>query len=507
MTSEKLNQAIALIKSGNRQAAIPILREVLQSEPNNETAWLWLYSSVGNISQKKFCLEKALAINPSNQNARLALEKLIAQEVSNQQPEQFAPPQKNTSTKASPPQNRKPTPRPKYSLNKKNGLIGGIVLATFLCISIIASGSWILYESYFADNIENGAQPSNESPVPTEVVSNENSTSQPIVTTPTLSPEQRATAAIENIGKLLLTPTFPLPSFDVVALSMERKDGTFVTDGWENTTNDTTNGLDTLSFVLAGENYSDSYLHINLAYDGGNIKTAEGYEYDCTTKSEEYIYLPKTRWKIFVSCEVPELTTGHVLHLFYTLKMLNMVGTENSTYQEIPDAFALLTKEIVFEPKNSSNISIPQIDGNQGEYQPANAIIRHLGEPINYGDITITFNYISGKGAVNIKNNFIGSNTQVKIQGYIFFPNENHLYECSSVIDHVNCEVYLSINPAQEVSQEWLTTSSTGYGSPMLDDELHSKLQPGSCILFTYIKVENSSNLFENDKPEIICFQ
>jgi tetratricopeptide (TPR) repeat protein len=73
---EKLNNAIQLVKSGNKQAALPLLKEVIQADPQNENAWLWLYSCVDKVEQKKVCLQKALEINPGNQNARNALKKL-----------------------------------------------------------------------------------------------------------------------------------------------------------------------------------------------------------------------------------------------------------------------------------------------------------------------------------------------------------------------------------------------------------------------------------------------
>lgn len=79
MDSEKLSYATQLIKSGNKQAALPILKEIIQADPNNENAWLWLYSCVDRPEQKKHCLQQALKINPSNQNARQALDKLNGQ--------------------------------------------------------------------------------------------------------------------------------------------------------------------------------------------------------------------------------------------------------------------------------------------------------------------------------------------------------------------------------------------------------------------------------------------
>jgi hypothetical protein len=76
MTTDKLTQAVQMIKAGNKPAALPLLKQVIQAEPNNELAWHWLYSCVDDVSQKKYCLQKVLEINPNNANARSALEKL-----------------------------------------------------------------------------------------------------------------------------------------------------------------------------------------------------------------------------------------------------------------------------------------------------------------------------------------------------------------------------------------------------------------------------------------------
>jgi tetratricopeptide (TPR) repeat protein len=76
VASKELGDAIQLIKSGNRQAALPILKEILQENPGDEQAWLWLYACVDKVQEKRYCLQKALEINPDNQPARAALEKL-----------------------------------------------------------------------------------------------------------------------------------------------------------------------------------------------------------------------------------------------------------------------------------------------------------------------------------------------------------------------------------------------------------------------------------------------
>jgi tetratricopeptide (TPR) repeat protein len=76
MTSDRLNDAVQLIRSGDKQAALPLLKEILRENPADENAWLWLHVCVEDVAQKKYCLQRALEINPHNQSARNALRKL-----------------------------------------------------------------------------------------------------------------------------------------------------------------------------------------------------------------------------------------------------------------------------------------------------------------------------------------------------------------------------------------------------------------------------------------------
>src|SRR3970040_35564 len=76
MTSDKPNAAIAAVKAGDKTSGLHLLSEIVKVEPSNETAWLWLSVCVDNVEQKKYCLTKALSINPNNQNARKALAQL-----------------------------------------------------------------------------------------------------------------------------------------------------------------------------------------------------------------------------------------------------------------------------------------------------------------------------------------------------------------------------------------------------------------------------------------------
>jgi len=75
VTASKLQEAITLIKSGDRQTGQRLLTEVLNAEPRNETAWLWM-SALMSGGKRRFCLEKVLSINPDHPQAREQLAKL-----------------------------------------------------------------------------------------------------------------------------------------------------------------------------------------------------------------------------------------------------------------------------------------------------------------------------------------------------------------------------------------------------------------------------------------------
>jgi tetratricopeptide (TPR) repeat protein len=85
--NDDLQNAITLVKSGQKKQGGQILADMVKQQPNNETAWLWLVQCVNTDQQKIFCLNKVLEINPQHEGARKFLQKLQ----SNQAPQfQFA---------------------------------------------------------------------------------------------------------------------------------------------------------------------------------------------------------------------------------------------------------------------------------------------------------------------------------------------------------------------------------------------------------------------------------
>lgn len=74
--SEKLNQAITVIKAGDKQTGRQLLIEILKSEPHNENAWLWMTQVVSKKDEKIKCLEQVLKINPDNEIAQKGIARL-----------------------------------------------------------------------------------------------------------------------------------------------------------------------------------------------------------------------------------------------------------------------------------------------------------------------------------------------------------------------------------------------------------------------------------------------
>lgn len=74
--TERLKQAIQLIKEGKHRPARDLLLEEVKADPKNFTAWLWALEVAANEKEKRLILHKILEIDPSHKGARAYLEKL-----------------------------------------------------------------------------------------------------------------------------------------------------------------------------------------------------------------------------------------------------------------------------------------------------------------------------------------------------------------------------------------------------------------------------------------------
>ena len=71
--SSLLKDAIEAARQGEQVRALELLARVLQIDPGNETAWLWMSSVVQTDEARSFCLRSALAVNSNNTAAKAGL--------------------------------------------------------------------------------------------------------------------------------------------------------------------------------------------------------------------------------------------------------------------------------------------------------------------------------------------------------------------------------------------------------------------------------------------------
>ena len=77
--AELLDQAAAASRLGDREEAERLYRRATERSPANTTAWLGLAGAVESPEEKQACFEKVLEINPTNGEARIALQRMAQQ--------------------------------------------------------------------------------------------------------------------------------------------------------------------------------------------------------------------------------------------------------------------------------------------------------------------------------------------------------------------------------------------------------------------------------------------
>jgi len=109
-----LQSAISAVRARRLSEGRALLQQVLAAEPNNETAWLWLAAAVETPGERLAALTRVLQINPANQSARRALDRLRAEAERATPPVPVPPPATNISP--APPSASPPTPPDKASV-------------------------------------------------------------------------------------------------------------------------------------------------------------------------------------------------------------------------------------------------------------------------------------------------------------------------------------------------------------------------------------------------------
>ncbi len=72
-STELLRQALAAARTGDKTRTRELLQEVTRLDPRNDTAWQWLAGVAATPLEAVAALERAVAINPHNDGAKVAL--------------------------------------------------------------------------------------------------------------------------------------------------------------------------------------------------------------------------------------------------------------------------------------------------------------------------------------------------------------------------------------------------------------------------------------------------
>ncbi len=90
-TGELLKQAIQAVREKRREEARRLLLEIVEREPYNEQAWLWLSGVVDDPRDMQVALANVLTINPGHEAARKGLDLLRQRHGNLLQPEEEPP--------------------------------------------------------------------------------------------------------------------------------------------------------------------------------------------------------------------------------------------------------------------------------------------------------------------------------------------------------------------------------------------------------------------------------
>ncbi len=75
-----VQQARRAIQTGDNEKGQRLLAQVLQANPQDETAWLWMAVAIESPQKRRECLQRVLSINPDHALARQALASTDARE-------------------------------------------------------------------------------------------------------------------------------------------------------------------------------------------------------------------------------------------------------------------------------------------------------------------------------------------------------------------------------------------------------------------------------------------
>ena len=74
--NNQLKEAVKLARQGDSTRSLALLRQIIEHDPNNVFAWMWLAYVAPDSDQKRAALRRALALKPNNRQVRTTLQRL-----------------------------------------------------------------------------------------------------------------------------------------------------------------------------------------------------------------------------------------------------------------------------------------------------------------------------------------------------------------------------------------------------------------------------------------------
>lgn len=196
---QTLQDGINAARRGDRNTGRRLLQEVIDQDPDNELAWIWMASCVTTLAERRNCLERVLEINPNNARARQALEALGTPA----RPAQPAGPSISIDRVRQAQRQAAAAPQPQ---TRRGGGINLINIAIGILFVIAVVGGLLLFSE-----VGIGNQNNRQAALPTRTPA------PPPSRTPTPFPTREPVPFVGTSGAPTLPPTFtptvtPLPS-------------------------------------------------------------------------------------------------------------------------------------------------------------------------------------------------------------------------------------------------------------------------------------------------------
>jgi hypothetical protein len=210
---------------------------------------------------------------------------------------------------------------------------------------------------------------------------------------------------------------------------------------------------------------------------------------------------------------------------------LNVYKSYETEYQYV---WENLSFEFPFTSTQANTVNPFIKSYNLGEYQNSQIILHHFGETFSIGDVDVSFESTESDTGLKIKlqNKFIGGETEIALNGMIYFPDDEQQYGCvyssSRLAPAGSSEQTILVGDIfgqlGGFSQQYTHFACGGgevhsldfspdlYRAPSVDNpEMPEIYVPsmtfpvGSCFLWTSARVENSEHKFSSDNYIMIC--